>query len=329
MASDDAREILRPQNVQMGVMEVDKDICTSCGQCIDNCPFKCWEMGEDEYPRLKEGYACFSCSNCMVACPVDAISMVESYHVKDGFWATEPHPLPYKMPLEPRDAEGNPDEWNPIERAILERRSVRNFDDRPVPDHLIRRVLEAGRFAPSAGNSQPWQFVVITDRELIRKVDEATRAAITGMYNMYTDDEKVMNLAPMAQANPGGYDPRIALGGMGTVSGGKLPASLNAPCMIVMAADRRCIGTQQMNIGICGQNMNIVANSLGIKACWAGFPVIGLSAIADKLQLGPNFDFITTLVMGYPAFKQEGLVAREFRPVMWLREGSGAVEIEE
>lgn len=329
MASEDVKQILRPENVHMGVMAVDKDVCTSCGLCIDNCPFKCWEMGEDEYPKLKDEYQCFSCSNCMVACPVDAISMVETYHVKDGFWATEPHPLPYKMPLEPRGADGNPDQWNAIERAILERRSVRNFEDKPVPDHLIRRVLEAGRFAPSAGNCQPWQFIVITDRELIRKVDEATWATVNGMYNMYTDDEQVMNMAPMAEANPGMYDARVAIGGMGSIAKRNLPASLNAPCMILLAADKRCIGSQEMNIGICGENMNLVANSLGIKACWAGFPVIGLSAIADKINLGPNWDVITTLVLGYPAFKQEGMVAREFRPVMWFREGSDALEIEE
>ena len=63
------------------------------------------------------------------------------------------------MPLEPKDKDGKPDEWNQTERIILERRSVRNFKKDPVPDHLIRRVLEAGRFARAAaitsrGNSR-------------------------------------------------------------------------------------------------------------------------------------------------------------------------------
>jgi hypothetical protein len=38
---------------------------------------------------------------------------------------------------------------------------------------------------------------------------------------------------------------------------------------------------------------------------------------------------ITTLVLGWPAFKQDGMVPREYRPVKWLREGSDAVEIED
>ena len=102
MDLDRLKEIVRPKGVHMGVMEIDEDSCTQCGLCVDNCPFKCWEMEEDGVPRLKDGYACFSCSNCMVACPTDAISLVEAYHVTEGFWATEPHPLPVKPPLKPR-----------------------------------------------------------------------------------------------------------------------------------------------------------------------------------------------------------------------------------
>ena len=91
MAWDDVKDVLRPQTVQMGVMEVDEDVCTSCELCIQNCPFKCWELGEDDIPRLKDNYACFSCFNCMVVCEVEAISIAEVYHVKDGFWKTVVH----------------------------------------------------------------------------------------------------------------------------------------------------------------------------------------------------------------------------------------------
>jgi len=329
MDLDQLKEIVRPKDVRMGVMEVDVDDCTSCGLCVDNCPLKCWEMEEGGTPELKDEYECFSCYNCMVACPTDAISIVEAYHVTGGFWATEPHPLPAKMPLRPRGVDGNLDEWNAIERAVLERRSVRNFKDKPVPDHLIRRVLEAGRFAPSAGNCQPWQFIVITDKALIAKMDEAVWATVNGMFGMYRNDELIPNMAPMVENTPGVFDPRVALGGMGAIARKHLPASLNAPCVILLAADSRAISGAQLNIGICGQNMNLVANSLGIKACWNGFLVTGISAIADEIDLKPNWSVITTLVLGWPAFKQEGMVPREYRPVMWLREGSDAVEIEE
>jgi nitroreductase/NAD-dependent dihydropyrimidine dehydrogenase PreA subunit len=329
MEWDKLQEIVRPKEVHPGIMKVDPDSCASCGLCVDNCPFKCWVMDEQGYPKLRDGYVCFSCCNCMVACPSDAISIVDTYHVSGGFWATEPHHLPVKLPLRPRDKDGNLDEWNVIERIILERRSVRNFKDQPVPDHLIRRVLEAGRFAPSAGNCQPWQFIVITDRALIAKMDEAVLAMAKGVWAMYKDDELVKGMGPVAESAPYAFEPRALWGGVGTIVRGEMIPSLGAPCVILLAGDARAITGPQLNIGICGQNMNLVANSLGIRACWNGFLVSGVPAIADRIGLKPNWSVITTLVLGWPAFKQDGIVAREYRPVTWFREGSDAPEIEE
>ncbi|RLF04653.1 MAG: nitroreductase family protein [Thermoprotei archaeon] len=60
--------------------------------------------------------------------------------------------------------------------AIKTRRSIRRFKKDKVPPSLIREILDAGRWAPSARNSQPWKFIVIVDEELKRKVAEATTA---------------------------------------------------------------------------------------------------------------------------------------------------------
>ena len=49
--------------------------------------------------------------------------------------------------------------------AITARRNVRQFADRPIADDDLDRILEAGRRAPSSRNWQPWDFVVVTDRE--------------------------------------------------------------------------------------------------------------------------------------------------------------------
>jgi nitroreductase/NAD-dependent dihydropyrimidine dehydrogenase PreA subunit len=323
------QEIVRPKEVHPGVMKVDPDKCTNCGLCIENCPFKCLEMDDFGYPKLRDEYVCFTCSNCMVACPADAISIVDTYYVSGGFWATEPHRLPVKLPLQARDKDGTPDEWNAIERLVLERRSVRNFTNQPVPDHLIRRVLEAGRFAPSAGNCQPWQFIVITDRALIAKMDETVVTMAEGLWATYKDDELVKGFGPVAESVTYAFEPRALWGGIGTIVRGEMLPSLGAPCVILIAGDARAITGPQLNIGICGQNMNLVANSLGIRACWNGFLVSGVPAIADKIGLTPNWSVITTLVLGWPAFKQDGIVAREYRPVMWLRAGSEAPKIEE
>ncbi|MGO4340390.1 nitroreductase family protein [Pedococcus sp. 2YAF34] len=48
--------------------------------------------------------------------------------------------------------------------ALRARRNVRQLTEQPVPDEALGRILEAGRRAASAGNWQPWDFVVVTDR---------------------------------------------------------------------------------------------------------------------------------------------------------------------
>ena len=47
--------------------------------------------------------------------------------------------------------------------AIQERRSIRNFQDTPIPREFLEKILEAGRLAPSAKNCEPWHFIAVTD----------------------------------------------------------------------------------------------------------------------------------------------------------------------
>jgi len=54
--------------------------------------------------------------------------------------------------------------------CILTRRSIRKYENRNVPDELIRKILVAGMSAPSAGNEQPWQFVVITEKKILNEI---------------------------------------------------------------------------------------------------------------------------------------------------------------
>jgi nitroreductase len=49
--------------------------------------------------------------------------------------------------------------------AIQERRSIRTYTDKPVEREKIEKILEAGRLAPSARNSEPWHFIVVTNAE--------------------------------------------------------------------------------------------------------------------------------------------------------------------
>jgi nitroreductase len=63
------------------------------------------------------------------------------------------------------------DTWD----AIRSRRNVRQFDSRTIAPADLDRILEAGRIAPSSRNWQPWDFVVVTDREQLARLAEVWR----------------------------------------------------------------------------------------------------------------------------------------------------------
>lgn len=54
--------------------------------------------------------------------------------------------------------------------AVVSKREVREYQDRPVPDDVLERILEAGRASGSSKNTQPWRFIVVTDRERLREL---------------------------------------------------------------------------------------------------------------------------------------------------------------
>ena len=61
--------------------------------------------------------------------------------------------------------------------AIITQRAVRSFSDRPIPEDALERILDAGRRAPSSKNTQPWEFVVVTDRERLSELSRTGRYA--------------------------------------------------------------------------------------------------------------------------------------------------------
>lgn len=61
--------------------------------------------------------------------------------------------------------------------AICARRNVRAYTDQAIPDEDLDRILEAGRRAPSASNTQPWDFVVVTERSDLQELSRVWQGA--------------------------------------------------------------------------------------------------------------------------------------------------------
>lgn len=60
-------------------------------------------------------------------------------------------------------------------KVIKQRRSIRQYDARPVPDEMLEAILEAGLYAPSAMNQQKWHFTVVRNKSTLKKMVQITR----------------------------------------------------------------------------------------------------------------------------------------------------------
>jgi nitroreductase len=216
--------------------------------------------------------------------------------------------------------------YNAVEDVIYRRRSIRFYQKKQVPEYLVRRVLEAGRFAPSAGNAQPWKFIVVQDPKMIQEMtDDVVRMCRLLMKGMdYLEPGKnwrraVAKLTQRLRRNE--FHP-IPFGAMKLIAEGKLGVWHGAPTVIPILVDRRAPGKPMMDVGIAGQNMVLAAHSLGLGTCWVSFvtPLEYYPKWKKRLGMRYPYKLASSIALGYPKGNPDGQVSRETQAVDWYTE---------
>ncbi len=182
---------------------------------------------------------------------------------------------------------------NEILETIKKRRSVRSYDDRPVPKSILSAIIEAGNEAPSAMNSQPWRFVVIENQEVKKKLLNAAKP----------NAHKIMDM--IKDADPERYEKikkRFA----------QLPDPVyySAPAVIFVIGSGRYAAH---SCPLACENMMIAAHSLGLGSCWVGFGamVTDDAEVKSILELKEDETIFGPLLFGYPAEHPERPVKKD------------------
>ena len=83
---------------------------------------------------------------------------------------------------------------NELMREMLNRRSIRNFSSKEIPDLVIKNVLKTAMAAPSGANKQPWKFVVVKDLSIKKKIRTAAEQEEKKFYNQRATKEWLKDL---------------------------------------------------------------------------------------------------------------------------------------
>ncbi|WP_241481322.1 nitroreductase family protein [Methanoculleus sediminis] len=188
----------------------------------------------------------------------------------------------------------------PIEifSVIRERRSVRNYTDRDVPDEALRAIIAAGIQAPTALGLQPWQFVIVKDRGLMRQVSDYCKPILV---------EKIGE-----EARSGTEEFLAALKSPG------FNIFYNAPVLILVLGAQEAVSSV-LDCTLCAENMMLAAWALGIGSCW-----IGSAALVQQnpdllaaLKVPADHQIVAPLIFGYPGPLSPKAVRREPQ-VTWI-----------
>ena len=170
--------------------------------------------------------------------------------------------------------------------AILTRRSTRNYKSDAVEKKKLDQILQAARQAPSGGNNQTSHFLVIRNRDVLRKLIGMTEAAFAGME--ITEATYASLKHAITASKRGGY-----------------VFCYNAPVLIAVA-NRRDYGNNMADCACAIENMMVAANALDLGSCWIN-QLRWLNeepALVEYLQsLGMKEDerIYGAVIIGYPA----------------------------
>ena len=127
------------------MVSIEKELCVGCGACVSDCPGRAIKIEEGTAEVTRP---CIECGHCVAICPVKAVSIPE-FDMEDV------------EDYEPETFAVAPENFL---HAVKFRRSIRNFKAQPMEKEKLERILDAGRYTPTARNTQGCTFVLVQDQ---------------------------------------------------------------------------------------------------------------------------------------------------------------------
>lgn len=184
---------------------------------------------------------------------------------------------------------------NEVIQNILNRRSVRIYTEEQIRQEDLELILQAGLFAPSGCNTQPWHFTVVQNKELINELSVESKKTFAN-----SDNEMFRKMANNENYN----------------------IFYNAQTIIVVSGEKNN-HTSQIDCAAASENMILAAESLGIGTCWIGllaflFMSEKVGEYINKLQIPDNYEPYYAITFGYKKYSNAKPPARRESTVNYI-----------
>jgi nitroreductase/NAD-dependent dihydropyrimidine dehydrogenase PreA subunit len=261
----------------MGFLIIDESKCKKDGLCVSDCPSGIIRLSNATgFPRMvpKGEAACLVCGHCVAVCPQGALSHAliptdECTPIKDDLRITEDQAVQF----------------------LRSRRSTRLFQEKPVEHDKVRRLIEIARYAPTGGNAQPIEWLVITDRSDLKRISAFT---VDWLGRFLEDHPKAAENSP--------YLPKIVK----NFNNSNDTILRDAPVVVVASAPSWAVNGPN-DIAIALSYLELMAPAMGLGACWAGLlqkALIGSQELRKDMGLPEKNIHHYPMMLGYPKIKR-------------------------
>lgn len=267
---------------------VNPELCTKCHQCSITCVMGIIRQSQETtYPSIDKANedSCMRCGHCEAFCPQQALML--------DFLREE------KQSFAPGANIVNPECLSLYMRS---RRSIRFFKPEPVSRQTIMQILEIARYAPTGGNSQNVQWLVIYDSAEVQRIATLTMDWIRSIQG---------SSHPLAA-----YVPHIVKGW----EMGYDPICRNAPHLVFAHLPISDFIDDRTDAIIALSHFDLAAPAFGVGACWAGFIRMAIDSyppLQEALVLPAKHKVGYGLFFGYPQHQVTAIPKRNKLQMEW------------